>query len=117
MDLGPLRTLVTDISFATFAVDATVTRPDPDSDPIETRAIWMRPITEQAPSDGEVSRSEPVLHMALPRAVVATVPKGTIVAAPKRSGSDVLSWTVDSTVQVDDPDFTHVLVLPTPEPN
>lgn len=116
MDLGPLRTLVTDISFATFAVDATVTRPDPDSDPIETRAIWMRPMTEKVPADGDFTRNEPLLHLALPRGEVPTVPRGTIIEAPKRSGLDVVSWTVDSTVQVDDPDFTHVLVVPTPEP-
>ncbi len=115
MDLGPLLTLATDICFATHAVDAIVTRPSPDSTPIDARAIWMRPITEGLPSDVDFSRADPLRHLALPRAVVPTVPRGTVIVAPKRTGLDSLSWTVDSTVQLSDPDFTHVLVVPTPE--
>lgn len=115
MDLGSLRTLVTDLNFSAHAVDALVTRPAPDDTPIPTRAIWTTPVTEGVPGSGEFSRSEPLRRVALPLKDVPTVPLGTLVEAPERSGMALRVWRVDSFDHQSAPDYARVFVVPVPE--
>src|SRR5688572_24736493 len=98
MDLGPLRGLATQLAFDAHGVPATVTRPFPDDGtPIVTRGIWVtpglsRPFTEAFPSDFALQRREPERVMALSRAEVPAVPRGTRIDAPEQLGGVVKAW-------------------------
>lgn len=94
MDISEVRALTLDLNFEVHGVDATVTRPYPDSDPIETRIIWL---TEAMADEagGPFTRRQGVKVMSLRRDEVATVPDGTIVVAPPKAGDDDATWRVD----------------------
>lgn len=88
-----------------FAVDATVTRPAPDDEPIETEgAIWLPLRTEDVPVGSEFTRRESLRVLSLPKADVPTVPTGTEILAQEVKGGPVLGWRVDGMLhpEVDD---------------
>ena len=95
MELGSLRTLALDLNMSAHGVDATVTRPAPDDDPITTRAILMTTQTEDAPMGAEFTRRDPIRVLVLRRDEVPTVPLGTVIVAPERLGGEPESWVVD----------------------
>lgn len=114
MDLGPLRALASTIVFDTHGVDVTVTRPG--QDPIETRGIWLTYTNDAVPRGAAFARSGATKVMALPKATVATVPRGTFLEAPPPPGfgSAVETWRVDSH-DSEQADRHHVFLVPTTE--
>jgi hypothetical protein len=97
VDLGPLRTLATSIAFdcSPGGVDATVTRPFPDTTPITTRGVWVAPMDESQPYGTDYRKREPRRVLALPRADVPTLPRGTVIVAPEAPGGANVNWRVD----------------------
>lgn len=114
MDLGALRALVLDLNLSAHGVDVTVVRPGPEDEPIDTRGIWVTPITETVPSAFEFQRQEPRRVMALSRALVPTVPSKTYIWAPEKSGDAVQRWRVDG-IDRQEADHVRVIVVADPE--
>lgn len=112
MDMGSLRALTTSINFSVHGVDATVTRPSPDNDPIVTRAVWWAPETPTEPPGGDFARSEPVRRIALPLVDVPSVPLKTVIVAAER-GASARTWQVDSHDHKGE-GYTRVFVVPAP---
>jgi hypothetical protein len=115
MAFESLRALVFDLNRDVHGVAATVTRPQPNDEPIETRVIWIAPETIDLPGGSEFQRREAIHVMALGRDVLETVPRGTIVLAPERPGGEVLRWRVDGLERAD-ADHHRVYLIPDPEP-
>lgn len=113
MPLGPLRALTLDLSLTWHGVDVVVTRPSPDDVPISTRGIWLTTLTEDVPSGPTLQRREPTRTMALSRAIVSSVPRGTLIEAPEKSGDPVQTWRVD-TIERLEADHVRVVVMPVP---
>jgi len=111
MDFGPLRALVLELNLDAHGVDVTVTRPAPDDDPIETSGIWMTTVTEDVPAVMDFQRRDPRRVMALSRADVPTVPRGTLIVAPEKAGDALQTWRVDGLDSLQ-ADHTRVVVLP-----
>lgn len=112
MDLGSLRALALDLNLSAHGVDVTVTRPVPDDEPIEARGIWLTPTTEGLPIGSELTRREPRRVLALRRADVPTVPRGTLIVAPEKAGDeDTLEWRVDGFEHYE-ADHVRVIVVP-----
>lgn len=110
MDLGPLRTLALEINLAAHGVSATVTRPAPDDTPVETTGIWHTAPPEDAqPYGTDFRRREPRRILALPRADLPTMPRGTTISAPETIGGTAKTWTVDGLERVE-ADTWRVLV-------
>ncbi len=95
MDLRSLRALVVDLNFSAHGVPATVTYTDPEIGAVGTTGIWVPELEEEAPYGTDLRRREPRRMMALPRDVLATLPRGTWVDAPEQSGDAVKTWRVD----------------------
>lgn len=113
MDLGPLRALVTRLNFQVHnSVPATVTVPD--GDPVTTRIHWFTPTTDDYPTGFDVRRADRKRLMGILTEDVPTVPRGTIVEAPEKSGGESLRWRVDATDKVE-VEHVRVLVIPAPE--
>ncbi|HXG88771.1 MAG TPA: hypothetical protein VNJ02_10580 [Vicinamibacterales bacterium] len=111
MDLWPLRTLALELILGAHGVAATVTRPAPDNTPITTTVIWhSKPADEQQPTGVELfSKVGPRRVMVIPRATVATLPRGTSISAPERGGGTAVNWTVDNSDHVE-ADCWHAIV-------
>lgn len=110
MDFGALRTLTLDVNFSVHGVDVTVIRPAPDDDPIETRGIWLTPLTEDAPQNGVFARREPRRILAVKRSDVATVPRGTVFVAPEKAGGESRGWRCDG-LERQEADHHRVIVV------
>lgn len=100
--------------FSAFGVPATVTRPAPDDDPITTTVVWINPIADDVPIGQAFQRREQRRILALDRAAVPTVPRGTEIVAPEALGGSERTWKVDSHEQ-DDVDHYRVRVVPVSE--
>ncbi len=111
MDLGPLRTLALSINMSAHGVAATVTRPSPDTIPISTRGIWLRPMDDAQPFGTSLKRVAPRRVMVLSRAEVPTLPHGSLIAAPEITGGAVQAWRVDGFEQAADPDHWKAIVM------
>lgn len=109
-DLSAIRSLVLDVNLLAHGVDVTVTRPAPDDEPIVTRGIWMTTETEGMPIGSEFPRRDQRRVMALSRAAVATVPLGTLIVAPEKSGNAVRAWRVDG-FERQEADHNRVVVI------
>lgn len=112
MDLGPLRTLVSDLNFRVHGVAATVTRPAPDNTPVVTTGIWLSPPLEEPRAVGtDFQRREPRKVLALPRNVLSKVPRGTTVVAPEAIGGANKTWRVDGYDRVEGDHYRVIVVL------
>lgn len=112
-DWSGLRALVSEVNFQLISgsVEVTVRRPAPDSDPIETRGIWITPAVDDFPS-GEVMRRDVRRVIALPKVAVPTVPIGTLIEADDEHGNDGgYAWLVDG-FESSEADHTRVTVIP-----
>ena len=100
MDFGPLRALALELNLSAHGVDVVVTRPGAAG--IETRGVWLTTITEDLPV-GDFQRREPRRVMALSRAAVATIPRGTVIVGPEKAGADEADrwWRVDGIERVE----------------
>jgi len=108
--VGDLRPSL-DAAVSAFGVPATVTRPYPDDAPVDTTGIWLAAIEEPRPQGTDFSRREPRRLLVLPRNVLATLPRGTVVLAPERAGDPVKTWKVDGFDRVVEPDCWRPLVI------
>ena len=106
-EMGPI--------FDAFGVPAMVTRPAPNDTPIETTGVWVEVAEMEVPSGLAFQRKEPQRLLALMRAEVPTVPRGTAVLAPEILGGAVLRWRVDGLDRAD-ADHHRVYLIPDPEP-
>lgn len=96
MSFAPLRTLVLSVNQAVHGVSATVTRPAPDSTPIDTTVIWsVEPVSEGQPYGSDFHRVEPRKVLVVSRADVPTLPRGTTITAPEVDGEANKAWVVD----------------------
>lgn len=105
LDLRPPLTAALDA----FGQSATVTPPGGSA--VTTRAIWLPPVTTELPAGGALQRAEPLRVLSVPKADVAQVPRGTVIAAAEVPGGAVLNWKVDGFERVD-PDHHRVVVVP-----
>jgi len=103
MDVGSLRSLVLSRNQAWHGVTATVTRPAPDDTPVSTTGIWspFSPQQDDQPVGTDFRRREPRRVMALPRADLTNVPRGTSVVAPESPGGTDKTWVVDGLERVE----------------
>lgn len=94
-----------------FGVPATVTRPAPDDEPIETTVIWVPPIQTDFPAGFDAQRQERRLMVAIPIADVPTVPRGTAIECPDVLGGETKRWLVDGFDRYEF-DAVRVIVIP-----
>jgi hypothetical protein len=123
MDLSSLRSLVRNLNFAAFGVDATIEAVAPATfDTIATRGIWITPDQEDFPGALEIRRRERSYVLAVP---LFDIPHGSIVMAPASPAwadllepppapGEILRWTVDGFVGVER-DHTRLRLVLTPE--
>jgi hypothetical protein len=78
-----------------FGVAATVTRSAPNDAPIQTSIIWVG-ATDIDSGDPSFERRESRRIISIPKADVAAVPVGTLIAAPEYEGAPVQTWCVKS---------------------
>jgi hypothetical protein len=105
--LGPI--------FAALGVPATVTRPAPDNAPIETTGVWISPDTMEFPVGTDFQRKERQYLIAFMRREVPTVPRASVVVAPKVLDGPRFQWLADGVARADDPDMHYVIVVPATE--
>ena len=84
-----------ELLLAHFGVPATVTRPAPDDDVIETAGIWLTETAETQPFGTDFRRREPRRLIGLARSVVPTLPRGTLIVAAEFVGGVEKTWRVD----------------------
>ncbi len=114
MAANALRALVLETNISAFGVDAVVTRPYPDDDPISTQVIWVTPEMDAAPNGFEVNRNEPRKILAIPRADVPTLPRGSLISAPEHQDASPQRWRVDS-FDREEPEHWRVVVVSDPD--
>ena len=112
MDLGPLRTLVQDVTFDAHGVVATVTTPDGTA--TITTGVWDDPLIEDMPEGRDLSRREPRRIMTLRRDEVADVPRGSKVVAAETLDGETRNWQIDG-IESTDPQHFRVILTPEPE--
>lgn len=100
------------LALEVFGLPATVTLPG--ADPLPTTAIWLAPIAVDTPGV-LVPTNRPHGVLALPRADVPSVPRGTGIAVAEVEGGPVLAWTVEAVIGML-VDEIRVLVIPDADP-
>lgn len=95
-------------ALAAFGLAATVT--PPGGSPVATTVIWLPPVAVDTPGVLQPTNTpQPVL--ALPRADVPTVARGTLIDAPETVGGTSKTWIVEA-ILGQTSDETRVLVIP-----
>src|SRR5678810_565487 len=107
MDLSSLRALVVELNFSAHGKDATVRRPPPDDDEIETRIIWMTAAQDLHP---DFQRRDPVRILAIRRDHVPTAPGGTVITTSEWGTTIETTWRVDGLLEKH-PDHIKVAVV------
>lgn len=92
-----------------FSLDATVQLPG-GVPSVSTKAVWLPPATEEVPAGSGMQRAEPRNVLALPKADVPQVPRGTVVTVPPEEGGVAVAWEVDA-MERDDFDHHRVVVV------
>lgn len=114
MNLGGLRAQALRLNLQAHGVDATVTRPSPNDEPIETRGIWMTPSPAGVPIGSSFSRTDRDRVMVFSKAEVPTIPKGSKVIAPQFDGGDDEAWRVDG-LEREEADHWRAHLVSSPE--
>jgi hypothetical protein len=104
MDLRPSYEAAQDA----FGVPAVVTLPDAST--VDTTVIWLPPVTVEVPVGNDFRRVEQWRVLALPRADVPQVERGTVVQAAEEEGGDESLWRVDSVLGLDS-DHTRCVMV------
>jgi hypothetical protein len=112
MSFGASRAVVLAANFEVHGLPVTVT--PPGGDPVETRGIWMTPITEDGPAASEFSRREARHTIALLRSEVPSAPRGTTILGNPVYGAVPSTWRVDG-VERSEAEHVRVTVVPVPE--
>jgi hypothetical protein len=117
MDLSSLRALVVELNFSAHGKDATVRRPPPDDDEIETRIIWMTAAQDLHPVglddqrfQPDFQRRDPVRILAIRRDHVPTAPRGTVITTSEWGTTIETTWRVDGLLEKH-PDHIKVAVV------
>lgn len=92
-----------------FGLAATVSPPGEPS--VETTALWLPPVTVEAPSGSDFRRAEQKRVLALPLSGLPAVPRGTTVTVAEYEGAMPVDWKVDEAERVD---FDHFRLLVVP---
>jgi hypothetical protein len=96
MSFGSLRSLVLGINQAVHGVTATITRPAPDNAPIVTTVIWaIEPAGDGQPYGSDLHRIDSRKVLAISKADVPTLDRGTLVVAPELAGGANRTWQVE----------------------
>lgn len=109
-----------DDALEAFGVPATVIRPVPDDEPIETTLIWPPPVRRRFSDEVyevgvEIDRRQPERTMAaVPKADVPVLPLGTRIIAPAGAGQPLQTWRVELHER-EHPDEWRVMVVPVDE--
>jgi len=102
------------VMFATMGLPAVVTRPAPDSTPLDTRAIWIAPREEPQPFGTDLARRDPRRVLCVPRTeTLPALPRGTTIACAELDGGTTKTWRVDGYQQPVTADEMRVWVLET----
>jgi hypothetical protein len=105
---GELRALVLELNFSAHGFPVTVT---PVSGPeVETRGIWLTNTLLDVPGSAEFHRREIRRVIALSKTDVPMLPRGSLVIAPERAGSEPRQWRVDG-VEGSEADHQRVVVI------
>lgn len=98
---------------AAFGVPATVTRPAPDSTPVQTTGCWVSPLNDESlPMGKEMQRREPRRVFVMAKdATLPTLPMNTLIQAPDELGGTPLLWRVDGRDRVES-DCWRAIVVP-----
>lgn len=99
-----------DVVTRAFGVNGTVALPPAYQTAVSTKIVWLPPITVEVPNEGGYTRREQRLVMALDKAQVLTVPRGTQILAPAAEGGANKKWLVDSFVHGDDEHHRVVVI-------
>jgi hypothetical protein len=94
-----------------LGLEATVTRPAPDDDPIATTVIWVAPQPMEVPIGGDFQRQEPLRVLVIPFSDVPTVPSGTRIEAPEEKGLASRTWKTEGEARREY-DHVRVVVIP-----
>lgn len=96
-----------------FGLPGVVTRPAPQDTPIATTVVWVFPTTQDEPPSAEFHRRDSMRVVAVKRADVPTLPRGTRIEAPAVLGGTSLTWTVER-IDLSESDVIRALVLQEP---
>lgn len=80
-------------ALAVFGLPATVTIPG--GPPVATTGIWLPPVSVDT-TGVLVSTDRPQAVLALPRAAVPSMPRGTLINVAEMEGGPVLAWIVEA---------------------
>lgn len=105
MDLRPAM----DPIFGAFGLPATLT--PPGGLPRAVRAVWITLQTVEAPIGGGLRMVEQERRLALRRAEVPEVPRGTFIVVAERDGQAQQEWRVEGFGRLDS-ELIEVLVVP-----
>lgn len=93
LDAGALRQLVLETNQAVHGVDAVVELPDGRM--IETEALWLTTVPQDAPAGLDLHRADPLRIVAIARVDVPSLPRHAVIVAPERPGGPTRRWLVD----------------------
>ncbi len=93
-------------ALAVFGLPATVTLPG--GQPVASTAIWLSPIPVET-TGVILSTDRPQAVLALPRAAVPSMPRGTLITVAEMNGGPGLAWIVEA-VENERPDEWRVVV-------
>jgi hypothetical protein len=107
-----LREMALGVAFDILSVPATVTLPN--ATVITTSVVWRRPRQDVDPFGTDLQNlgARKVLGI-LKTAVLASVPRGAVIAAPELDGGTIRSWRVDGYAFEVEPDHMWLIVVPT----
>ena len=104
MDLRPSLTLALDA----FSVPAVVTLKS--ENPVTTRGVWLSPEAVGFDVGDEYQGRAPKRIMAIAKADVPTIPRGTTIVAPEESGEATKTWEVQESALVQHDQHNVVLI-------
>ncbi len=113
MNLGPLHTLVQDVTFDAHGVAVVLTTPAPARVTTTTVGVWDDPLIEDLPVGRDLSRREPKRIMTLRRDEVSDVPRGSKVVAAETLDGEARNWQSDG-YESTDPYHFRVILIPEP---
>ena len=94
MDIGSIREWVTETTFGAIGIPGTVTLEG--ATPIDVTVLWLQTETSEAPMGADVPRRDLMRSLAIRRAEVPNVPRGTLITVAERAELAAREWKVDS---------------------
>lgn len=113
MPFSALRAVALDLSLWAHGVDITV-YPIDGGAAVTARGIWLTQRADMAPAGAAFGRREPHRVLAISRADVSEIRRGTRVVAPEASGGADRGWLVDAIAEIQ-VDHWRAVMVPEPE--